>query len=417
MLYVPNNARTAFKKELWASIVVGVMAGAVGPFIAFVPSHRLHCSGTLISLIVAAPWVGNMLCLVWTNAMEGRSTMRFVTNAWYLSRGMVLLMVFAANPYVFAAIAIGYQFISQIALPGYTTIIKAVYPDDHRGKMMGYVRMAMMFVATGATLVAGWILRNWGWSYRVVFPVAAVFGVVSAYMFSTIHLPGDRTKASDGAGRIPLSETLHNVISVLRNDKRYAWYILTTTVYGFGNFLAIPAYPKFMDEVVRMNELSLAWYSAIGSVALMIAYVYWGHYIDKRGPVRCTAITIFINALVPLVFLLSTPFARLTPGLPAYVWVLPGAVFANLMAGGLDLAYFNSILKFAPQGQEMVYQSVQLGVQGMRGIVGPILGGVMYDLLKHGHQDVRYVFLASFIMILIGWSMLVFGRKDLRLSD
>jgi MFS family permease len=417
LLHVPHNARTAFKKEIWASVVVGVMAGAVGPYIAFVASHRLHCSSTLISLMLAAPWFGGTLCLVWASAMEGKSTMRFVVNSWVVARVLVLLMVFAVNPYVFAAIVIAYQFISTICAPGYTSIMRAIYPDDHRGKLMGYVRVAMMVVATVTTLAVGPILKQWDWSYRAVFPIAAVFGIVSALMFKTIHLPGDNKKGSSSSTRAPFSETLSSVIGVLRNDKRYAWYILTTTVYGFGNFLATPAYPKFMDEVLRMDEWTVGIYSTLYSVVVMLSYLFWGHYVDRRSPVRCTAIAIFFNSLIPLVFLFSTSIAGIAPRLPVFVWILPGAILTGIMVAGLELAYFNSVLKFAPHGQEMVYQSVQSGVQGLRGIAGPVLGGVMYDLLKRGHHDVRYVFLISFVLIVIGWSMLVFGRKDLRVSE
>ena len=393
------------------------MVGSVAPFLAFVASHRLHCSGTLISLMLASPWVGSTLCLVWANAMEGRSTMRFVTITWIVARGLILLMAFAVTPYMFAAVAIGYQFINMICIPGYTSIMKAIYPDDHRGKLMGYVRMAMTIVATVTTLAVGPILKHWDWSYRVVFPIGAVFGMASALIFYRIKIPGDDEESLSQTQRVPFADTVRSVVSVLRHDKRFAWFMFATTVYGFGNFFAIPAYPKFMDEVLKMDEWTLAIYSVLASIALMLGYMFWGHYIDRKSPVRCTAITIFINAGLPLVCLLSTSVAHLVPGPPAYVWVFPAAVMAGAVQAGLELSYFSAVLHFAPPGQEMVYQSVQSGIQGLRGIAGPIMGGIMYDVLKQGHHDVRYVFLVSFVLILVGWALLAYGRKDLRTSD
>ena len=38
----------------------------------------------------------------------------------------------------------------------------------------------------------------------------------------------------------------------------------------------------------------------------------------------------------------------------------------------------------------------------------------MYDVLKRGHHDVRYVFLVALILIMVGWTMLVYGKRDLR---
>ncbi|MDO8588053.1 MAG: MFS transporter [Armatimonadota bacterium] len=410
---MPRKARSAFKKELTASIVVGVLAGSVGPFMAFIASHRLHASATLISLILAAPWVSSFLCVVWANAMEGKPRMAFTSNVWIVSRAILILMFAATTRHVFAVLAIGYQFVSMMAIPGYTAIMKAIYPDDHRGKLMGYVRTAMTVVAMVTTLIVGPILKAPGARYRFVFPIAGVIGIISALIFRSIDVPGDDKETLNGVERVSLAKSIRMSASVLRRDKRFGWFILTTTVYGFGNFLAFPWYPKFMDEVLKMDEGDLSIYCVLANIALVASYLYWGHYIDRKDPVRCTSLAILVNAGIPLVFFLSPWLHLLMPGSALYVAVLPAAILAGVYAAGLELAYFNAVLGFAPQGQEVTYQTVQAGIQGLRGIVGPLLGGILYDVFTRQHYDVRYLFLISVAMILFGWSLLVYhGRKD-----
>lgn len=410
MLKAPKQARKAFKTEMTASVFVGVLAGAVGPFVPFIASHRLHASATLISLIVAAPWAGGALCFMWARAMEGRSAMRFATKAWVTSRGSLLLMFLATNPYTFALVSMFHHFSATIAYPGYTAIMKAVYPDDHRGRLMSYCRLTTYIVATASTLAVGPILKSSGSAYRTVFPIAAIFGVISALIFSRIHVPGDKESCGE-TERATIMDSFRRTADILRHDKRFAWFILTTSIYGFGNFLAMPVYPKFMDDVLRMNEGNLAIYAGLASMTPIVSYPYWGHCIDMKSPVRATKLAILINAGLPLVFLMAPTMVAIFPNQPTYLWVLPAAVITGLMVSGLELAYFNTAISFAPPGREVAYQSVQYGVQGLRGIVGPLLGGIMYDALRRGGGDVRYIFLISFVIIMIGWTMLIRGRR------
>ena len=395
MLHVPPEAGKAFKKELAASIVCGVMVGGLSPFITFVASHRLHASATLISLIAAAPWVGSFLSPVYANAMQGKRKMTFVTNTWIVGRSIFVLMLFAKTPYTFALIAIAAMIVGSTVAPGYAFIMKVIYPDDHRGKLMSYNRVAMVLVATATTLAVGPILRATGESYRLVFPIAALFGVASVFMFRRIQVPGDDERAD----RPPMRESMRGLISIIQENPRFAWFILATTIYGFGNFLMSPIYPKIMDEVLHMDEGNVAIYAVVFNVVLILSYLYWGHHIDTKGAGRSVRTAILVNALMPVIFFFA----------PSFVWILPAAVAEGVIISALELGYLNAMLEFAPPGREMDYQGLQSCVQGLRGIVGPITGGILYDIFRAARFDVKYVFAVPFAVILLGWALLVFG--------
>src|SRR5512132_1452704 len=147
-MIIPKQSRKAFKRDLATMTISGIMTGATGPFLAFVASHRLHASGTLVSLMYCAPWIGNSLSLLWANAAEGKSKMRFVVNTWLLARSIFILMLFANNKWTFAAVAMVGQFVGTVATPAYACIMRAIYPDGYRAKMMGYVRVAFAIAAT-----------------------------------------------------------------------------------------------------------------------------------------------------------------------------------------------------------------------------------------------------------------------------
>ena len=395
LLYIPSESRNAFKKEIVASIIIGVMIGSVGPFVAFIASHRLHSSATLISFIAAAPWAGSFLSPVYANALRGKRKMAFICNTWIIGRSMLILMLFARTPYTFALVAVAAPFIGSMVAPGYTFIMKAIYPDDHRGKLMSYNRVAMWLTATAATFAVGPILRAHAESYRVVFPIAALFGVASVLVFRSIQVPGD----DDRADRPRLRESMSDLVSILKQDRRFAWFIFATSVYGFGNFLMAPIYPKIMDEVLHMDEGNVAIYCVLLNVVMMLSLLYWGHHIDSKGAGRAVSTAILVNALMPVIFFFA----------PSFVWILPAAVAEGIMISALELGYMNVALEFAPPGREMDYQGLQSCVQGLRGILGPIAGGILYDIFHAAKYNVKYVFVVPFAIILLGWALLVFG--------
>ena len=401
MIVVPKVARRAFKRDFLAMIAAGMMSGGIGPYLAFVASHRLHASATLISLMVCAPWIGNSLSLFWANAAEGKSKMRFVRASWLVARSIFILMLFANTTYAFALVAMAGQFLGTVATPAYASILRAIYPREHRGRLMGYVRVASAISATVSTSFVGPILNRWDGSYRMVFPAAALFGLISAFIFGGIEVPKDDESESNGGERMSLAQFLRSSFSIFREDRGYAWFVFSLSVYGFGNFLSTPAYPKFQDEFLKMNEANLAIMAVLANVSVMLAYLFWGHYIDRRGPIKATALTILINAGLPLTYCLA----------PSFVWILPAAVFTSIVNSGCELSYFNTVLRFSKPGQETRYQGLQSCAQGLRGTFGPLMGGIAYDVLRSHGWDVRYLFIASIILILTGWRLQVYGLR------
>jgi len=66
--------------------------------------------------------------------------------------------------------------------------MKEIYSDDYRGRAMGYVRMEMAIVAAFASYLGGFLLDHF--SYRYIFPLGAMFGILSVTYFGKIKIYG-----------------------------------------------------------------------------------------------------------------------------------------------------------------------------------------------------------------------------------
>jgi hypothetical protein len=399
---VPGEARYAFRVDLIASLLAGLYTGAVFPFIGVIARGDLQASKSMLALITAAPFLGNLLALFWARAIEGRSKTQFVKTCHLGARFMVMGSAFAVGAVPFAFVMSACQVIGTIATPAYAAVMKDVYPDDQRGKLLGYTRAAILAAQIGSTLLAGVLLGLVG--YRVVFPLAALIGVAAALVFSRIN-PNEVVEVESGGPRGSLWHSVKqtgafvwDTLGILREDRAYRWFALSVFTYGFGNLLTVPIMP-----IIQVNELHLrtdqvAVLTIVTQVVAVGAYFYWGRYVDTHSPQRAVVINVLLNCLIPLVYIS-------TAGVPAGggFWALaPAYVAMGIVAAGIDMSYFNALLSFAGSDSVARYQALQSFLLGVRGTLAPFLGSFLADALEKRGQNLRWVFAVGLVFMLAG---------------
>jgi MFS family permease len=318
--------------------------------------------------------------------MEGRAKMPFVVWSWTLARGLLLLMALATRSLPFVMIAVATMFIGTVATPAYTSIMKEVYPDRSRGRLMGSIRMGLQAMTLVSTLIVGRLLDLT--SYRVVFPIAGLVGIVAAFAFSRIVTHPAET---DGT-KVSVLSTL----SILRDDANYRWFGLSVFIYGFGNLMAVPVYTIFQVDTLHITNTQVANLANVSSAVMILAYIFWGAYLDRHGPLQGVAAAVLVGALVPLVYLFAHDVRTL------YLM----AIAMGVTNAGIDLSYINSILVFADERRIAQYQSLHSALLGVRGIIGPFAGAALMQA-----AGVQAVFVVSLVMILAGFLLQTLGVK------
>ncbi len=398
-------ARHAYKRDAWASVFSGIYQGFVyaGPFYLIV-ARQLHASDLTISFMVAAPFMGNLLALFWANSMEGRPKMPFAVGSWVAARTMLLFMVIAVTPIRFAIIICLSQFLMTIASPAYAAIMKDVYPDDQRGRIMGYVRVLMAASMIATTFVAGWLLDFI--SYRWIFPLGGAAGIASALIFGRI-----RTTKPPKSERVRKSSTWKFLLSsfaILRDDKGFRWFAFSVFTYGIGSLIVAPIYPVFMVDRLNITTLQAGVLSIMTQLVWMVSYWFWGRYVDVKSPIRATVVSILLAVTVPINFIIAS-------FIPS-VWILiPQAVISGVINAGIELAYFNTVLEFSGEGRVSHYQAIFSWLLGIRGSIAPFLGGFLAGLFQRESLDLRWIFFLAAAIMLAGAVMQIVGmRRDLQ---
>lgn len=380
----------------------GVYSGCIfaGPYYLMVAA-RLGASDLLISGMIAAPFLGSMCAMFLANTMEGRPKMPFAVYGWTGGRIILLLMALAISPVWYALIIFASQLIASIPSPAYAAIMKDVYPDEHRGRIMGYVRVLSAAVTIVITLIVGKLLDNNIQSFHWIFPVGGLFGIAAALVFGRI-ITSQPTK-SEIVGKKSTSHFLGKSFGLLVHDHGFRWFTISVLAYGLGNLLAAPVYPKFMVNTLKITNFEAGLLSMITSVCWMVAFVYWGRYVDVRSPLKATVINILLAVMVPLNFVVAS-YCR-SP------WILiPQAAAAGISNAGIELSYFNSVFRFAGEERLAHYQALFAFMVGVRGCFA-LFGGVLTEVFLSHHWDLRYIFLIAAIVMLSGAWMQAIGMK------
>jgi MFS family permease len=228
---------------------------------------------------------------------------------------------------------------------------------------MGYVRVGAQACLFVSTLIAGRLFDH-GVSYRVLFPVAGVLGLLAAYAFSKVKPLANLAPSTEPTERVPLWRFTLDTLTILRDNLPYRWFAASVMTYGFGNLMAIPVYALYQVDSLHISSAWIANLTNFASLWSIAGMFFWGRFMDKRGAPVTVLLAICCIMLIPVVYLTTHS--------------IPGLLFASALSGfgfaGIELSYMASILQYAQPGRVAQYQALHSFLLGVRGVLAPLIG-------------------------------------------
>jgi MFS family permease len=394
---LPPQTRTAWKWDLATGWLAGFYQGCVWTFVFRVARAELHASSAQMAWISAAPAVGFIFSAVWARQMEGRAKLPFCYWTWTAARGMFLLAPLIQTREQFVLLVCLTPLLFSVSNPAYTAVMKDIYPDAHRGRLMGAVRVVANLMTLLTALGVGWLLDRHYLEWRAVFFAGGAIGIVSAWCFSRIPIP----PPSGDEARISTAAFVWDTLRILWRNPGYRWFTASVFVSGFGNLMATTLYPIYQVDVFHVTYKDVAALQNVYSIAVILSFFVWGAFLDRRGPLATVLLAIGINLTAPLFYAIAQP-----PGLT----FLYGAAVANGLAmAGVELGYLNTTLLFAEPGRAAQYQALHSSFFGIRGSLAPHCA----IPLRHG-VGWRAAYLISFAVISAGVGLQMISMRDYR---
>ena len=168
--YIPEAVWHNWKWDGIAAICAGIYQGCIWTFALQIARGELHATTKQMGWAVSAPAIGYLFAILWARQMEGRSKLPFITLTWLIARGAFMLTpLLVRGTYAqqgFLALIILTPILFSVSNPAYTAVIKDIYPDELRGRLMSYVRVGMMAAMLITQRIAGELQEHHGLDYR-----------------------------------------------------------------------------------------------------------------------------------------------------------------------------------------------------------------------------------------------------------
>jgi MFS family permease len=433
---MPVLSRPAYRLELSAtfffSIAIAAVEGGIvsvftkNTFSGIVPPERLNL---MVGLVQAAPELSNILSFVWASRAAGKPKIPFI-NGLQIS---VLVMILAglAVPraewglYVFVAIVI----LSRVCWSGIVTLRPTVwrcnYSRRDRARIVGKFSTVQVVTISIVGLILGSALDWDARSYLWMAPVGCLFGLGAFFAYRRVPVRGEKKILADEAAAKAESAALHGsaslfrgpgtVIRVLRQDPRFAQFMLWMFVLGLGNLMLAAILAIVLHDRFGLGYLAgIAITTSIPAGVMVLAIPLWARLLDRAHVVK-------FRSIHSWAFVLSTGMIFLASLLNRVELMYLGAVLQGIGFGGGTLAWNLGHHDFSPPSQTSQYMAVHVTLNGVRGLIAPFAAVGLYQFLKSsgitplGLDPASLVFLVALLCCIGG--AIGFGLLRWRMAE
>jgi hypothetical protein len=391
---LPLTDRITYARELWSSLFYGVFAGLALPLIPIV-ARRIGMSSGAITLMVTTQYGGALL-----GVFAGRLADRGRKMPWAVwppvaARGLIGLLAFATTPGPYLVIVSCFNILINLSPPAYGSIMRTNYSDEHRGKLMGNVRILIVVISAIFSSVAGVILAADETVVRWLFPAAALFGVISSLVFGTIKVrkgPPLAIERGPGSGRV--------VLGALRKNHLYLLFLALLFLCAFPDKFAVPLEPVWMVDYLHLTYGEASFLlGTVASIASILGYWFWARALKRANPFLVLSLVVLLYAGR----FFAMAFTRTGPQL----FVM--GIFSGLSNAGWDLVPLFCMIALAEMSNFSLYAGLSTTLFGVRGLLGPTIGTW---LNTSGLLPMNSIFLLIACLISTGaLSMFLYSRR------
>ena len=259
-------------------------------------------------------------------------------------------------------------------------------PSEKRGVAMSVVNMAYLAGLALGPALGGLSMKLWrmqgvgeAWIGKAPFAMAAAAALAAALVSRTLPAGAHAAQAEEGAAELELP------------SKRMVAVVMVIT---FGEMLGVatlaPYLAPYVSEVTAMDRSTVGLLLLVLFVPAGLLGIPIGHLTDRwpRGLVVKSALWV---AAIGLCLVPLGAYRSVVTLLLAGMVVLMGFLF------GVP-AWLALITDLAPAGRRGRMMGLMATAQGLGAVVGPLLGGYLWELGERGHHYPWYASTAALML-------------------
>lgn len=409
---LPFLTRRNYYYEFLHLLPWGLLAGVVeGNISAVVVAKTFGGGDLLITVASTTPVAAFLASLLWGMLCVGRRKLRIFALA---ASGVVLCVSTVwATPqtewggWLFAVQMAMAQFFMTGVVTARSALWKSNYPVEVRGQITARLQALRAILSIVVLVVVSCLFDYDSSAYRFAYPAAAGFGVIGVLFLRRIRVRGEyrelqRTAAPAAmnfdtglAEPFSLTTLLHpghvlgNAIRVLRDDRRFRKYCASQFLAGVANLMvrtvmvAVLA-NELLTGIDRFYFISIVLLDVLPRSMMIVSLRRWGKLFDRIGVVRFRILnavgwllSLAIGAVATYWVTHAEHIGPIVVPLAVGAFALRSIVQGATFGGGL-LAWHLGHLHFAKPEEAEVYMGVHVSLTGLRGLIIPSLGMLLY---------------------------------------
>ncbi len=167
---------------------------------------------------------------------------------------------------------------------------------------------------------------------------------------------------------------MHHYLHLLRSAPAFTSFVSKRFVYLSAIALGAPLFPLYFVRVVGATDENIGNINMIISLVMLFGYFLWTR-VSRRSGGR-------------IVMLATTLGVMLYPALTAFTqrveWIFLYAGLYGLFQAGLDLVFFDELMKTVPPEYSATFVSLAQSLQYLSAIIAPLVGTWLADTIGLG---------------------------------
>jgi MFS family permease len=199
-------------------------------------------------------------------------------------------------------------------------------------------------------------------NYAIMFLVLSLGGFISFYFSRQITLPDQVV--------LPLSnaasprEGLRNYLTLLRANPAFVSFALKRFVYFSAVVLSLPIMPLYLVREVRATDGQIGTVNMTMTLVMLVGYFLWPRLSRRRG-----GRFVLLTTTLGMVF-----YPALSAATPRVDLIILYAGVAGLFQAGLDLVFFDELMKTVPAEYSATFVALAQSMQYLSMVLAPLIG-------------------------------------------
>jgi MFS family permease len=209
-------------------------------------------------------------------------------------------------------------------------------------------------------------------NYEYMFLGLSLGGLISFYFSRRITLP-PQTPPTFSSSKTPW-DSIRGYFALIRSTPAFVSFASKRFVYLSALALSQPIFPLYLVRDVRASDSQIGMITMAMNLIMLIGYFTWPRASRRYGGRFVLLSTTFGMVLYP----------ALTASTHSVEWIILFAAVAGLFQSGLDLVFFDELMKTMPQEYTATFVSLSQSMQYLSAIIAPLVGTWLADSIGLG---------------------------------